>query len=745
MEYLSGYAAAKAPYLTYEVEGSPHSRKKKPSRSNSTTSAVTAQRKRSRIPGHARTNSASTSSSSSGGGGRRTEHHAGSYSAGWLQQPSVAADASGARDESANGAVTSSLADCADPTAQHRREQQQQQYHQPAGRRSSTRDRMSSSLKYFQDKQLPATPRLNTASDASARPFGAGSNSEPASARTPASATAATAAHSVSNPGAVVAAVTFPDRRAHHTTMLSYPNDPSRMPGSGGGGGGGGGGGARAESISSVSGATATSNRTMHSTEHVPESAYQNRPFVIRNGRTYLADPTLPYPLPVDLEELHRQSLKTMLLMQLFGRPICSPEFANKPPPRILEVGCGSGFWSMMCYKHFEARGQHKDVSFTGIDIVPLPPNAYSGDSSTDMRLDKSMNWRFVQHDLRKVPLPFPDASFDFVMIKDMALTTPMSMQQALIEEYIRILTPGGTIEIWETDNMLRMLRPHVPDCTTTSGPTECSCADGDSHHSPMMTTTTPTTTTAAASSSSSSIITTATTPTAHNFLSGGDGTISISDNHSDITNASTTKETEIGGAYIMTSNTPLSTPLNNFLVEYNLWASRALEARSLCAMPCTVIGPLLIQEAEVLTNVGSRRLAVPLSEIRWEREGVGGVVTKDGKSYIETKAAVGRRGVSSVGSGSSAGSGALSPAKNGGGSGGNRGLDPAAAALRRTALLTVVQMIQALEPMLRETSGKSQDEWDLWVGKMMNDLVRENGTSWGECLEVGAWWAKKR
>jgi hypothetical protein len=64
---------------------------------------------------------------------------------------------------------------------------------------------------------------------------------------------------------------------------------------------------------------------------------------------------------------------------------------------------------------------------------------------------------------------------------------------------------------------------------------------------------------------------------------------------------------------------------------------------------------------------------------------------------------------------------------------------------LRRTALLTVVQQIQALEPVLREVSGKSQDEWDTWLGKMMNDLVRENGTSWGECLEVGAWWAKKR
>ena len=66
-------------------------------------------------------------------------------------------------------------------------------------------------------------------------------------------------------------------------------------------------------------------------------------------------------------------------------------------------------------------------------------------------------------------------------------------------------------------------------------------------------------------------------------------------------------------------------------------------------------------------------------------------------------------------------------------------------AALRKTALMTVVQQVQALEPALREVSGKSQDEWDVWLGKMMSDLMNESGASWGECLEVGAWWAKKK
>ena len=430
------------------------------------------------------------------------------------------------------------------------------------------------------------------------------------------------------------------------------------------------------------------SSRTVLSSEPLSsaEQATQRlRPFVVRNGRTFISDPTLPYPLPVDLEELHRQSLRTLLLMQLFRRPICSPAFAEKPPARVLEVGCGSGFWSMMCYRYYEKRGQHAAISFTGIDIAPVAPGANGpatagggGDKAGDPSLaasavadgppDEGMKWRFVQHDLRKLPLPFSDGDFDLVMVKDMSLATTMSMQQGLVDEYIRILRPGGTIEIWESDHTLRMLRPHVPESTVATG------AAGDED---------------------------------------GDSSSSEGEN----------KEAVDRGAYVMTANTPLSAPLNNFLVEYNAWLSKALERMCLSTVPCTLIGPMLVQESETLTAVGNLRLAVPLSEVRWEREGVGGVVTKDGKSYIETKGLKAAKDVAPAGT----------------------PLEPEAAAVRRTALLTVVQMIQSLEHVLRDVSGKSQDEWDGWLGKMMSNLVKDNGTSWGECLEIGAWWARKR
>ncbi|KAK4467157.1 hypothetical protein QBC42DRAFT_257856 [Cladorrhinum samala] len=659
MEFLAGYAAAKAPFSAYTVE--PHhpqsQRSNRPARSNSTSGTAT--KKRSRIHGHARTNSASTSSS-----GRAENNPVPPHGAAWVQQQQQQQpgdlDASGFGADAATTSPSTSAsspplsANAAPSNATAHRTAPFGDHHYSGPRRELQRERAPSSP-YYQDKQLPATPRLDTQEACSARYLAGSTASDPVSARTPASATATTP-------------TAFPDRRMlQHAVM--YPDGGANpkasgtisLP--------------RTESVTSVSGTSGQTAISSHPPSASDSAANQLRPFVVRSGRTYIADPTLPYPLPVDLEELHRQSLKTMLLLQLYGKPICAPHLANKPPARILEVGCGTGFWSMMCYRYYEARGQHKNMSFTGLDIVPLAPatggqaetgKSSSGAATADARPDKDMNWRFVQHDIRKLPLPFPEGSFDLVMVKDLGLATSMLMQQGLVDEYIRLLSPGGTVEIWESDHTLRMLRPHVPEFPASGEGGE----DEDESN--------------------------------------------IEDEQKGVTNM---------GAYNITANTPLSAPLNNYLVEYNGWISRALEARDLFCMPCTVLGPLLVQEAELLKGVGSRRLAIPLSEVRWEREGVGGVVTKDGKSYIESKARkVGKDGM---------------PV-------GGKALGAEAAAVRRTALTVVVQQIQSLEHILRETSGKSQDEWDAWVGKMTNDLVKENGTSWGECLEIGAWWAQK-
>lgn len=400
----------------------------------------------------------------------------------------------------------------------------------------------------------------------------------------------------------------------------------------------------RSSSISSTTGSSGLTTGT----RDAPSESPITKPFTERFGRRYLRDPTLPYPLPCDLPEIHRQTLRTLLLCQVFNGPICSPAFEKKAPKRVLEVGCGSGFWSVMCHRYFARRG-FNSIAFTGVDIAPLAPR---------MDLDDDMNWRFVQHDIRKLPLPFRDDEFNLIMTKDMSMVTPATgSQQHVMEEYLRILKPGGTLEIWDGDHCLRMLLPHPS--STTNDDDDGSEVEEQAHSNAM-------------------------------------------------------------GVYTLSPQTPLGTAQNQYIQDYNGWMAKAMEARKLTHMPCTEILPLLLQEPDILTDVGSRRLAIPLGEVRWEREGVGGAITQ------------GSDGMSTKGKGK-------------GKEGDRRVLTAGQAALRRTALGTFVTMIESLAPVLRQASGKDPSEWDRWQESMMNDLLNSDGTSWGECLEVCAGWARKK
>lgn len=128
-----------------------------------------------------------------------------------------------------------------------------------------------------------------------------------------------------------------------------------------------------------------------------------SNPFELRHGRRYLRE--LPYPLPVDLHEIQRQNLRTLLCCRVFGRAICAPHITkDRVPKRVLEIGCGSGYWSAMCHEYFSSLGQ-KRVSFTGLDVAPLAPDLKK----------QGMNWTFIQHDLRRIPFPFRDEQFDLV------------------------------------------------------------------------------------------------------------------------------------------------------------------------------------------------------------------------------------------------------------------------------------------------------------------------------------------
>lgn len=335
------------------------------------------------------------------------------------------------------------------------------------------------------------------------------------------------------------------------------------------------------------------------------------------------------------------------MLMRVFGSPFCAPYFGDEPPKRVLEIACGAGLWSSACRDYFEQEG-HTNISFTGLDIVSLAPDLKK----------QGLDWHFVQHDIRRSPLPFPDAHFDLVFIKDTGLcSSAASLQAEPLKEPLRILKSGGTLEVWDSDYIFRTLLPNPP------------IAPG------------------------------------------------VSEANRDQADAT--------GTYTISAATPFAQAQNAFLQDYNTWAQRAFDARKLTGVPCAFIGHAFATETDSFRTYGSRRIAIPLGEVRWERE-----------SRIARRVDHGR----GKGKVKSFREGSL----EGRSLGERRTLTEDQLALRQTALLTIINMIESLEPMLRDVSGKSRDEWDRWWSSMRTDLLQQKGSASGECLEVGAWWGQK-
>jgi SAM-dependent methyltransferase len=161
-------------------------------------------------------------------------------------------------------------------------------------------------------------------------------------------------------------------------------------------------------------------------------SAKKHRPPA--DGNIYFTDlgseqvTKVPYLLAHDVSEQNRLDFQHFFLKGILGKNYLAPLVS---PLTILDVGSGTGRWVAEMAQEFP------NARVTGIDVAPAPPPT------------TSINAHFVQQDILK-GLPFLSASFDYVHARLLVAAIPVAAWPGLLQEYLRVVRPGGWIELFE-------------------------------------------------------------------------------------------------------------------------------------------------------------------------------------------------------------------------------------------------------------------------------------------------------
>ncbi|CAG8639239.1 14700_t:CDS:2 [Dentiscutata erythropus] len=175
----------------------------------------------------------------------------------------------------------------------------------------------------------------------------------------------------------------------------------------------------------------------LHSSKFKKDSINSNHSSIsdkyrFEDGRRFHNINNSKYFLPNDDEECDRLHMMHFIYRCVWQSNFSAPVelLLNQEGTKILDVGTGAGSWLL------EMSTNYPLSKFIGIDISLIQPSCI-----------KPKNAEFIQANVLE-RLPFHNYTFDFVFQRLLFAGIPGNEWRSVINELVRVLKPGGYIEI---------------------------------------------------------------------------------------------------------------------------------------------------------------------------------------------------------------------------------------------------------------------------------------------------------
>ncbi|CAG8543971.1 14921_t:CDS:2 [Gigaspora margarita] len=152
------------------------------------------------------------------------------------------------------------------------------------------------------------------------------------------------------------------------------------------------------------------------------------------DGRRFHNLENVVYPLPNDDDETDRLHFRHFLTRYIWQSNFSAPinDILTDSETQILDVGCGAASWA------FDMATTYPLIQIIGIDISQQPPTYIKPD-----------NFTFVKANVLE-EIPFEENTFDYVFQRNLFGAFTEQNWPDVIDELVRVLKPGGFIELSE-------------------------------------------------------------------------------------------------------------------------------------------------------------------------------------------------------------------------------------------------------------------------------------------------------